>query len=284
MMFGYFRCFSIFCTIIIVVFIAGTSMLTFRAIASDSVNQNTSAQNNPPINQECRTLPKISQTTHFVTPHINQQPTQSHQNLRYIIPVTLQQENQPNNQLTTQPTEQPANLPTNQPTNQTQEITTTPTQPNNVTKKQTTPTPAQLPTSPTNTTPEAGANWGTGNPFQYHELEGSIGLIPRNISSLPAGIQVIGIMILNEQKSIAAIRLPKTTNTRNTTSAQNSDVFYVREGDIIEVPTGALPTSRANRAITNPSPEILFLVVEKITSQHVEVRSRSNIADKHILR
>jgi hypothetical protein len=115
------------------------------------------------------------------------------------------------------------------------------------------------------------------DPFQYKLPEGDIG-IPRNISSLPSGIQVTGILIFKNQKSIAAIRLPRTGNQRT------SEIYYVREGDVIEVPNNLLPNRRTSGSRGTSDTEILFLVVEKITPQHVEVRSRSNIADKHILR
>jgi hypothetical protein len=324
MMFGYLRFVSIFCTINIAVFIVSTSVFTFRSIASDSVGQNTSATNNPLQTQQYRTLPNTSQSTFFVTPQTNQnvtplqqpqpelqlqprlkrlqlqpqpqsqpqsQPLQPQQQFRYIVPVALQ--NQPANQVENQPANPHVNSPieppvdslvnplVDPPSNQTPDSPLNPSQLNIVTQNQPTSDPALLPAP----LPPALPDVGTTNPFQYREPDGGVGLVPRNISSLPAGIQVIGIMILNEQKSIAAIRIPKTNTTqRGSSSAQNSDVFYVREGDIIEVSAGILTTNRTNRGTTTPSAEVLFLVVEKITSQHVEVRSRSNIADKHILR
>ncbi|MDR1270030.1 MAG: hypothetical protein LBK82_10950 [Planctomycetaceae bacterium] len=117
----------------------------------------------------------------------------------------------------------------------------------------------------------------TNDPFRYNFPEGDIG-IPRNISSLPSGIQVVGILIFKNQKSIAAIRIPKTGNQRV------SDIYYIHEGDVIEVPGNLLPNRRPSGSRGTDDSAVLFLVVEKITSQHVEVRSRSNIADKHIIR
>jgi hypothetical protein len=116
------------------------------------------------------------------------------------------------------------------------------------------------------------------DPFQYKVPDGNFGFIPRNISVLPPGIQVVGILMFKNQKSIAAVRLPKTGNQRV------SEIYYIREGDIIEVPSNLLPNRRSSASRGSDDAEILFLVIEKITSQHVEVRSQSNIADKHIIR
>jgi hypothetical protein len=137
------------------------------------------------------------------------------------------------------------------------------------------PTPTVLSTpAPEPTVPAPVIN----NPFQYKSPDGDIGLIPRNISSLPSGIQVMGILMLKNQKSVAAIRLPRTANQRT------EEIYYVHEGDIIEVPSNLLSNRRIQGSRGIDDIEILFLVVEKITPQHVEVRSRSNIADKHIIR
>jgi hypothetical protein len=119
---------------------------------------------------------------------------------------------------------------------------------------------------------------GINDPFQYRLPDGDFGFVPRNISSLPSGIQVVGILMFKNQKSIAAIRIPKTGNQRV------SEIYYVHEGDIIEVPSNLLSNRRTSGARGTDDTEILFLVVEKITSQHVEVSSRNNVADKHIIR
>ncbi|MDR2440546.1 MAG: hypothetical protein LBE12_14385 [Planctomycetaceae bacterium] len=149
------------------------------------------------------------------------------------------------------------------------QVPTAPTNPTPITPTPTNAIPPEL--EPINSEPVIN------NPFQYRLPDGE-GLIPRNISSLPSGIQVIGILMLRDQKSIAAIRLPRTGNQRI------SEIYYIREGDIIEIPSNLLPNRRTTPSRETDVAEILFLVVEKITPQHVEVRSRSNIADKHIIR
>ncbi|MDR1480622.1 MAG: hypothetical protein LBJ00_16970 [Planctomycetaceae bacterium] len=302
MMFGYLRVFFVFCTIILAIFVVGASGLRFVAIASEPVSPNTQPQNNSYIDQRFKILPNIQHTVlKFSKPSQQheavvqrQNPTLtpatvSQQNFRYIVPVAMQEA-----------VENPA-VDTNQNSNLEQEqeqiisVTKNPPtllpSPSPQLSPILNPDSASLPANSaplpaTNSPPVAETN--NGNPFQYKELDGGIGLVPRNISSLPAGIQVIGIMIFNDQKSIAAIRIPRIASAqRNPQSKTTTDVFYVHEGDIIEVPTGNISTIRPNsttRGITNPSAEVLFLVVEKITPQHVEVRSRSNIADKHILR
>jgi hypothetical protein len=119
-----------------------------------------------------------------------------------------------------------------------------------------------------------------GDPFQYQLPEGNVGFIPANITSLPQGIQVIGILILKNGKSIAAIRFPKMTNQRE------GDVYYVSEGDDIEIPFTKMNAQIRRPGVTGATevPEIIFLKVQKITAQHVEVSSQSNLADRHILR
>ncbi|MDR1290616.1 MAG: hypothetical protein LBK06_05390 [Planctomycetaceae bacterium] len=302
-MFRYLRIFSVFCTIIITVFIVGASGFRFGAIVIEPVSSNLYAQDNSAeavlksekLNTQAqqrgaivqgRSLPPIPAPVSYAS----RQPTQPQQNFRYIVPAVMQKTTE-NQTVDTLPNQ------------------TTPNRPTPVTEKPPTLLPAPLP-QPADidtanqlplsanaaplpaTNPQQSTETNTrnpSNPFEYRGQDGEgIGLIPRNISSLPAGIQVIGIMILNDKKSIAAIRIPRTAPLqRNTQSNATTDVFYVQENDIIEVPTGNLTTNRSNtstRGTINPSNEILFLIVEKITSQHVEVRSRSNIADKHILR
>ncbi|MDR2344945.1 MAG: hypothetical protein LBE18_02665 [Planctomycetaceae bacterium] len=288
----------------------GQSQQNFRYIVSiiPAAIQNTPVNTNltPPSNLTPNESPaqfvvptqnqiSVSASVQSQTPLQTQSQTQSQ-----TPPQTSIQSNNvtknPNNVLTNIPQPNPANSanPINSinPANP-----INPTNPANLANPELNPVPLPVPDSiplsapqPTNPVPLPPSipETGTTNPFQFRELDGSTGLIPRNISSLPTGIQVIGIMILNDQKSIAAIRIPKLNMPqRAVSSALSADVFYVHEGDIIEIPTTNISSTRTNpstRGQINPSPEVLFLVVEKITSQHVEVRSRSNIADKHILR
>ncbi|MDR2171744.1 MAG: hypothetical protein LBP59_16495 [Planctomycetaceae bacterium] len=306
-MFGNLRSFSIFCTIIIAILNGGVSIFTSCAIAAEHANgqnnitkflyhNNSYPQKTPQIaNSTKPVLQAIPQTT--TIPQTLTPPKQitPQQNFRYIAAKTNITQDQTQTNIITK------NLPpleNTQTLNQTQTPTPTPQQnltptpqQNSTTIPQQNLTPAQPQQqqqnlAPTQPLPETGAN-NPFNPFQFRESDddNNIGLVPRNISSLPAGIQVIGIMILDNQKSIAAIRIPRTNQTqRNPQNTANSNVFYVREGDVIEAPTGNIQANRTNRGINEPASEILFLIVEKITSQHVEVRSRSNIADKHILR
>ncbi|MDR0703650.1 MAG: hypothetical protein LBF88_01540 [Planctomycetaceae bacterium] len=181
---------------------------------------------------------------------------------RYVVPVAMQ-ESLPFDRTTSSV---PQNVNSDFDSDQIS-TTLTPATPTNSTLTTSTP-PSPVPINP-----EPVIN----DPFQYRFPDG--GGIPRNISSLPAGIQVIGILMFKNQKSsTAAIRLPRTGNQRI------SEIYYVREGDIIEVPSNLLPNRRTSGSRGTDGTEILFLVVEKITPQHVEVRSRSNVDDKHILR
>jgi hypothetical protein len=276
-MFGYLRIFSVFCTIIIAVFIVGT-------IVSEPVSSNLHAQDNSYASQRYQILPNVPPPTNSLVQYTNRQPTQSQQNFRYIVPAVMQKtsENQTVDKLPNQTNQNRSpNVTENPPT-----LLPAPLpQPSDIDVADQVPLPADPAPLPA-TNPQPFTEKSTSNPFEYKENGEGLGLVPRNISSLPAGIQVIGIMILNDKKSIAAIRIPRTASMqRNTQSNSTTDVFYVQEDDIIEVPTGNTPTNRSNtRGTINPSTDVLFLIVEKITSQHVEVRSRSNIADKHILR
>ncbi|MDR1924956.1 MAG: hypothetical protein LBQ66_11345 [Planctomycetaceae bacterium] len=231
-----------------------------------------------------------------------QTTTKPQQSVRYIVPAATQ-DNNPNN-TTPNNIKNDQSTPTPLPA-QTQTLTTTPTPtptPKLTPTQSPTPTqtqPTTLPRVTTNDPTENNSNSNNvtinpnpqnnnpepiNNPFEYKQPDDeSRGFVPRNISALPAGIQVIGIMILNNKQSIAAIRIPKNINQK-VNNQNNFEVYYVHEGDVIEVPNYLIPNRNQNTRRTENTNDILFLVVEKITSQHVEVRSRSNIADKHILR
>ncbi|MDR2762537.1 MAG: hypothetical protein LBB88_08065 [Planctomycetaceae bacterium] len=310
-MFRSLQAFSVFCTIIAVNFIVGVNIFTIEINASESDSQNTPNQDNSFSNSQYQTYPNDLNPTPSLTPHVSQYPKLAQQKFRYIsaeptpnstkneisesTTTTTSNQTQPNivtknlPPLDSTPTQQTSSIESPNSTQSSDATTSNPVMSNSTTSSNVTPlsspTPSPPPIPPSTTLiPEVG----TSNPFQFREADGEVGLVPRNILSLPTGIQVIGIMIVNEKNAIAAIRIPKINATpqRNVSPALMSDVYYVHEGDIIEIPTN----SQSNRSIQstrgngNSSPEILFLVVEKITSQHVEVRSRSNIADKHILR
>lgn len=125
-----------------------------------------------------------------------------------------------------------------------------------------------------------------GNPFDYQRSasdagdEGDSGFYPTKLVSLPPEIQLVGILMLKDREPIAAIRFPGT-------GKQLGEVHYVREGDDIEIPSSLLrPAGRQPKAAAQAAEldEIVYLKVRKITPQHVEVSSQSNMADRHFLR
>lgn len=149
--------------------------------------------------------------------------------------------------------------------------------------RQAQPAPAPLPTS-RQFDPQAMV---AGNPFDYDrggsgnssdDTDG--GFYPTKLVSLPPEIQLVGILMLKDRDAIAAIRFPGT-------GKQLGEVHYVREGDDIEIPASLLrPAGRQPKAAAQVAEidEIVYLKVRKITPQHVEVSSQSNMADRHFLR
>ncbi|MDO4569692.1 MAG: hypothetical protein Q4D38_04855 [Planctomycetia bacterium] len=116
------------------------------------------------------------------------------------------------------------------------------------------------------------------DPFQYQRPSDNSEFVPARLASLPPEIKLVGVLMLEGREPIAAIRFP------NAGGNHVGEVHYVREGEDIEIPRALLRTNRSRTAPVEDEGEILFLKVQKITSQHVEVRSQSNLADKHYLR
>ncbi|MDO4584935.1 MAG: hypothetical protein Q4D62_12630 [Planctomycetia bacterium] len=117
------------------------------------------------------------------------------------------------------------------------------------------------------------------DPFQYQQPASEGGFVPARLASLPPEIKLVGVLMLKDRPPIAAIRFPRGGGNHL------GEIHYVREGDDIEIPRNLIRDGRS-RGVTpgEEDGEILFLKVQKITSQHVEVSSQSNLADRHYLR
>lgn len=132
----------------------------------------------------------------------------------------------------------------------------------------------QAPSNPfQKTTPPLAAD-----PFQYQQPESNGGFVPARLASLPPEIKLVGVLMLKDRPPIAAIRFPRGSGNHL------GEIHYVREGDDIEIPRNLVRDTRSRAPAGEEDGEILFLKVQKITSQHVEVSSQSNLADRHYLR
>ena len=105
------------------------------------------------------------------------------------------------------------------------------------------------------------------DPFQSYAPRTDGGFINSNSQTIPSGIKVLGILIVENKKPLAALQVP------------NSDEpLYVRENDIVGVEVSAKNQNNKSTA------EIIYLKIEKITSQQVIVTPKNNPKGKQILR
>ncbi|MDR1382666.1 MAG: hypothetical protein LBJ67_02275 [Planctomycetaceae bacterium] len=124
------------------------------------------------------------------------------------------------------------------------------------------------------------------DPFQYQTSDGNI-MVPSKSTSLPQGIQLVGVLIMEDKNlpPVAAIKMP---NFSGGVSRQYNTgiIHYVREREMLEVHRSMLnarPTARPQKS-NDEQPEMLFLEIYKITPYQIEVRSKDNFEDKHIIR
>jgi hypothetical protein len=116
-----------------------------------------------------------------------------------------------------------------------------------------------------------------GNPFRARIPYGDGGFVPASHVSIPAGIQVLAIMVVQDQEPLAVLEVPGMV-----------DAFYVRAGDIIGVETKVI-TSRSRTAtqgqgLRTAKSEIVYLKIEDVTAQQVELYPQQNPAGRQILR
>ena len=108
------------------------------------------------------------------------------------------------------------------------------------------------------------------DPFEQYIPNRDGGFVNSNNNGIPSGIKVLGILIVENKKAIAALMVPNS-----------DDPLYVRENDIIGIEVTKTGGSSGSKAKTA---EIVYLKIDKITSQQVIVTPKNNPAGKQILR
>lgn len=123
---------------------------------------------------------------------------------------------------------------------------------------------------------QAKATKPSANPFRYSKPDQNGGFVPAT-TRIPAGIKVLGIMIVDGQKPLAVLQVPGMT-----------DVLYVRPGDIVGVTSKPVALKRkATRKASGSAGvyhDVVYLKIEKITDQQVELYPQKNPAGLQILR
>ena len=126
------------------------------------------------------------------------------------------------------------------------------------------------------------------DPFQYRVPEKSGGFVPAGSVDLPAGIRVLGILVIEGVGSLAALQLPG-----------DNDVYYVREGDDLQIRLTTRGTTSVRRATSPPSSKqprstsasvpsspsnVFYLKIDKITAEQVVVYPQHNPTNVHVYR
>jgi hypothetical protein len=114
--------------------------------------------------------------------------------------------------------------------------------------------------------PDVEARKPARDPFTYGAREDA-GYVSVANANIPNGIQLLGVVVMKGEKPIAAIRVP---------GAQ--DVLFVTEGTVVQV---VAPASEDKKKSTS---EPLYIFINRITSDEVEVSPRTRPEDKRILR
>ncbi|GEM_PF-6188612 len=127
------------------------------------------------------------------------------------------------------------------------------------------------------------------DPFQYRVPKGSGGFVPAPAVELPPGIRVLGILVMEDGQSLAALQIPG-----------ESEVAYVREDDDLQIrdgtvqnasaaqqmpgkPAGTQP-SRPSGAAAAATGSILYLKISKITPEAVVVYPQHSPSNVHVYR
>ncbi len=114
--------------------------------------------------------------------------------------------------------------------------------------------------------PDAETRKPARDPFTYGAREDA-GYVSVANARIPSDIQLLGVVVMKGEKPIAAIRVPGA-----------SDVLFVTEGSVVQV---VAPKSEDKKK--SPS-EPLYIFINRITSDEVEVSPRTRPEDKRILR
>lgn len=107
------------------------------------------------------------------------------------------------------------------------------------------------------------------DPFEPNRNEKGEGFIRAPHADIPAGIKVRGIIITEDFSPVAALEVPLHDN-----------LILVRTNEVFSVmkPSGVKKTARSYSA------ERVYLKVESISSQQVEIYPQNNPAGKQVLR
>jgi hypothetical protein len=104
------------------------------------------------------------------------------------------------------------------------------------------------------------------DPFTYDAREDA-GYVSVANARIPSDIELLGVIVMKGEKPLAAIRVPGA-----------SDVLFVTEGAVVQV---VAPASEDKKKTTS---EPLYIFINRITSDEVEVSPRTRPEDKRILR
>jgi hypothetical protein len=113
-------------------------------------------------------------------------------------------------------------------------------------------------------TPERDAEPPRQDPFTY-ERRGGDGFVQPADAAIPTGIRLLGVIVMQGEKPIAAIRVPAS-----------DDVLYVREGSVIQIASRAQAGEQQSEAV--------YIYVNRITVDEVEVSPRMRPDYVRILR
>jgi hypothetical protein len=104
------------------------------------------------------------------------------------------------------------------------------------------------------------------DPFTYGAREDA-GYVSVANARIPSDIQLLGVIVMKGEKPIAAIRVPGAHG-----------VLFVSEGSVVQV--AAPPSEDKKKSATEP----VYIFINRITADEVEVSPRTRPEDKRILR
>jgi hypothetical protein len=114
--------------------------------------------------------------------------------------------------------------------------------------------------------PETEPTRGSRDPFTYGGPEDA-GYVRVANARIPSDIQLLGVIVMKDEEPIAAISVPGA-----------SGVLFVNEGSVVQV---VAPTPEGTDIYGS---EPLYIFINKITANEVEVSPRTRPEDKRILR
>lgn len=119
------------------------------------------------------------------------------------------------------------------------------------------------------------------DPFQFRVPEGSGSMVPVDVD-LPAGIRVLGMLVMESGDSLAALELPG-----------EEEVAYVRAEDDLQIRADGKVATSARRpagqsaaapAAAQATGGVLYLKIKEITADHVVVYPQQSPTNVHVFR